>query len=227
MANRFNDSADSYSLTTLGAPHTLMAWVYIAVDTNSYSGIFVYNNGSQYFCGMDSTGTRLDFFNGGDNLGSEIAVGQWNHVAIVSGAGGTGTRVVYLNGVQDISTTGDDISGGTLFIGNSSGGLFLNGRMAAVKGWNSTLTQAQIQQEMFQYLPRRTTNLFGFWSFLTATEGTVDFSGNGNTLTSNGTPITEDGPPIRWSNGDNFSLPTIVEPVVASGGFYCMWEEIV
>lgn len=228
MANRFDASSDSYQVDGLGAPHTLMAWVYLSVDTNSYSGMFTYNNGSQYFFGTGATGTRLNFFEGGnDTPGSELALATWYHVAIVAAAGGGGSRIAYLNGVQDLAATGDDITGGTLFVGNNSGGLLLNGRMAAVKAYSTTLTQAQIRQEMRQYLPYRTANLFAFWPLLTAAQGTIDFSGNAHPLTSNGTPTTEDGPPIPWSRGQIVTVPTVISPSGGGGGFFAMWEEIV
>lgn len=199
MAIRFDASADGYTRTfSLTVPHTFMAWVRIITDRNDYSSVFSFENGSEFFFGFGPTGTRIDVYAGGDNDGSDLAVGVWYHLAIVSSST---TRWAYVNGKLDVTVTTGGASIENLWIGRTTALDFLNGRMAAAKLWHAVLTQSEIVAEMRQYSPIRLANLDGFYPFLDVGTGTRDYSGFGTALTSNGTLTAEDGPPIPWEMG--------------------------
>lgn len=193
------------STTTVSASF----WFYRIGDTNTFADLLLMRNdgySAWSLLGMDSDGTTLrhEDANGGTN-GLLSVANTWYHCGLSkSGANVT----VYIDGTSNITrtnATNPTVTGVTYGgVGNwgqaSLGTEIFDGRMAAMKIWDGVaLTQAELQQEQWFYMPVRTANLW-HWNPLLNIVGdfTVDFSGSGNTFTAGGTLTAEDGPPIAW-----------------------------
>ena len=230
MAVRFDASTDALSRTTAlpTAPTTFMGWFRVAVDGNQIHNFIAAgaSTGSIYVqIGADFTGgsTNLFIWDGVNSVnGSNISLTTWYHITLIiqDPDMALNDSFCYLNGVLDI--TNPDTNAATypyakIWIGNDNDSEFLNGRAAAIKIWNAELTAAEILNEMRQYLPIRTTNLYGFWPLFNTAVDQNDYSGNANTWTVGGTLADEDGPPIPWAiNSKRLILPsaTVVPPVI-------------
>jgi len=133
----------------------------------------------------------------GSATGTNLSILTWYHIALV--ANGT-TIEVFLNGVSDASRTDDDFTETNIALGKSiQWGDWINGRIAAFKLWDATLTAAEIQLEMQTYVPQRLANINRWTPLLPGTtERLADYSGSGLNWTSGGTPTDESDPPIVW-----------------------------
>jgi hypothetical protein len=158
-------------------------------------GIAIHNVAGNSKVDIGSVGFDID---GTTNL----AINTWYHTAGVRN--GT-TKRIYLNGAQENTSTNADAMGTGFTIGqdgNTSGRASgFTGRIAAIKVWKAELTAAEIANEMRQVLPMRTTNIAGFYPWLSTSDDEIDFSGNAATLTVTGSPTNADGPPIPWACG--------------------------
>jgi len=232
MAVRFDASTDRYETTT-GLPaatvYTALCWFYVSVDRNAYSLIWeLQYAGRSNVNAVYITGSKaVEFWDiNAPRMSHQGAVGVWQRVALAVGTGGnatsyygtaTGPLAVATTAVMTSPTAGDK-----LMIGNDQGGnQWLNGREAAYKMWNATLTQAEIEREFQSYLPVRTANLLRWHPWVKAE--TTDYSGNGNNLTAGSTATTtEDGPPIPWGPARPrlIHIPTIGPPAVEDPPMY-------
>lgn len=186
-----------------GTAFTALCWGRIAVDRNAYSTfISVDNSATTQVLAIqtDTTGTDpyLWLAPHGTNFLEEspdisMTVGSWYRMAMVR----NGTAVTYYlataaGAVSSVSGTLTGALTATRFrVGQSpTSGEWLNGNVANVKVYNAVLTQAEIVTEWGNWQAQRTTNLLRHHKFQAAAE-TVDYSGNGWSLTSNGTPTFE------------------------------------
>lgn len=201
MAIRFDGSGESLSRARLTGAKTLMAWLYISVDRNDYTGLFGLADNEIIALGGDGT-TLLAYHGATERTGTNLAAGTWYHLAYASqGDAINDDWVVYLNGVSDISQPAHDqiVTGTTMYLGNDAFSEWFNGRMAHIKIWAAYLTDAEIQQEMYSIVPQRLENLWGWLPAIeTGSARTNEWSGAGNTWTANGTLTDEDGPGIAW-----------------------------
>lgn len=228
MAVQFNASGEGYSRTgnLLGTgASTVCFWVRLDVDRNTSSSMFTVDDGGSnyWYLGTASTdGTTLVIDVGGVgaiNSGVSLTVGTWYFVAITYD--GTSSGVLYNAAATATSiastsgTIGDPVTASaSTHIGNDGFDEWLQGTMTGVKVWAAQLTAAEIEAERWSILPRRTVGLTAFYPL--TDPSTVDYSGNGNTLTSGGTPTHTDGPPVGWgapSIGRRY-LPTGTTPTV-------------
>lgn len=212
MALRFDAATDKLIRTAVSFPtsgaYTILGWCYLVTDQNTYSGIFsiedaAHTTATATLDTLVNGTTMIAFDSTGSNEatgpnGAAMAVTTWYRVAITVGAGTTtiysGTALGALTATGAARTqsgTPDRIAiGGTLF------GDFWNGRLAAVKVFNATLTAAEVEQELAQYRPVRTANLIASYPL---DRDILDYSGNGLDLTAGSTATAyEDGPPIVW-----------------------------
>jgi len=152
-------------------------------------------------------------------LGSaSISAGTWYHIALTRDTDpATNEHDIYVDGVKDIdndvNNTWDEDE---MQLGrNKRFSAQMNGEIAAVKLWDGVvLTQAQIVQEMWQYLPIHQLGSLHIWSPFVDQDDTqfIDYSGNGRNWTENGTITIDDGPPIAWA-------ANMVRPlIIAAGG---------
>jgi hypothetical protein len=206
VAVRFDAHNDRYSATTglpAGQVWSATCWVYCSADRNLYSNAFALTDGTNYIsAGFGANGTiRYLGWEGGDLVANaaptNTAVGGWSRLGVT--CNGTTLTLYWADATGPLlSRSGTGIPGSvptSLTIGSDQFASYLNGRVAAFKMWDATLTAAEIDAELGQYQPARTANLLRYHPFRTAE--TTDYSGNGRTLTA-GTATTEDGPPIRW-----------------------------
>ncbi|MFB4265325.1 LamG-like jellyroll fold domain-containing protein [Nonomuraea sp. GTA35] len=207
MAVRFN--ASSYSRAfSLGSQtaFTVTCWAKISVDTNTFATAWVIDNGISDYLSLkaDATGTLMRALtDAGTHASRELTVGTWYFAAM--SVSSTAGRLVTRSATDSMFTTATwsashTVNAATLRFGVwPSGGDGLNGCLAAVKVWQATLTQDEIENEAFRYTPSRTANLLAWYPFLEPS--TVDYSGAGATL-SGGVGVTqEDGPSIIWRMG--------------------------
>jgi hypothetical protein len=190
-----------------------MAWVQIAVDTNTNQTIWAPNAGAtsdvdQLRTTSDGVTleTRIQTSGGGTQVsGSALTVGTWYHIAVVRES--TTSLKVYINGALDITNTRNVGSRtaitrmeiGAYTTGNTNPG---NIRVAYQKAWSAALTAAEVAQEMYTVRPRRLSNLYGWWPGRPGSgERAKDYSGNGRDWTEGGTLTDEDPPPIPWGAG--------------------------
>lgn len=246
MAIRFDAAADRLLRTTsppsYNSAYTIMGWVYFtSLTAGNYVKIFTQNDNSitnydevavadvapyEFLCASVISSSY-----------SEIAAttipttSTWYHLALVRAS--SSSLLLYVNGIQEVNNT-LSISGRTANTRMEIGGGLssninpLDGRVAAIKIYNTNLTAAEIQNEMRYYTPQRTTNLH-IWTpgvETTAANADNDYSGNGNNWTAGGTLTIEDGPPITWgpSTQQMMFIPAggvsvTVNPAVQTGAF--------
>jgi len=206
MAVRFDLESDAYvkSVGIPGTTYTWTCWFYVSVYRSNWQGIIDVGDPdpSWQYLGIDSSNTTIIFAWGLNPHISVVAsaLGVWFRCAVVR----NGTAVTaYAGQVQNaLSSNTATITNGLtptkLWVGRSANGNeWFNGRVAALKMWDAALTQAEVENELSQYQPRRTTNLLAFHPFI-GTELT-DYSGGGHHQVAGSTATTpEDGPPIPW-----------------------------
>jgi hypothetical protein len=231
MAVRFDLETDAYTKTVgiPGTTYTYTFWFYIPVYRSFWSGIVDVGPVSgvwQYF-GIDAYDANIIFAwsaNPHINL-APSALGVWFRGAVVR----NGTALTaYAGQVQNaLSSNTGTINGLTpekLSIGRAvNNNEWFNGRVAAFKLWDAAFTTPEVENELGQYQPRRTTNLLAFHPFI-GTELT-DYSGGGYDLTASSTStVIEDGPPIPWRlSSPRLIIPSplpSLTPVNPSGAFF-------
>lgn len=207
MAVRFSNNSDGYSSTTPASDSAWSAtmWVQISTDRNTFTAFFgqFQATGRYSYLATASDGTTLKhFYTTGETTGVNMTAGGWYRLGLtVSGTSAT----LYYGTETGALTAAASVNDGSLVaihtrIGHSAfGGEGLNGRIAALKQWSgATLTQGEIERELSQYTPSRTSNLHRWHPFLSPS--TTDYSGNARTLTADtNAPTLEDGPPLPWS----------------------------
>ena len=139
---------------------TLEAWVFPTQLLPTTMGVIGKNYQTSYFLGIQSSGRVVFYPKGGLSFRSRVTgvipVNRWTHIA--GTYDGTTTRI-YINGVQDTSSTGYTGAVGTntdsLFIGADRVGpptLFFKGLIDNVRIWAAARTAAQITQNRFSPL---------------------------------------------------------------------------
>lgn len=230
MATRFDASGDGLARTTdlldYNSVYTWMAWIYLVSDLNAVSVFWGFNDGTtgnldSVRTAADGTTLRLAVANTTTTNvdGTNLSTGVWYHIAVVRES--ATSAKVYLNGVLNITNTKDITARAALTRmehgRNNPGGLRSDSRVAAIKGWSTNLSVAEIQNEIYTILPKRIANLYGFWPcFPGATERLRDYSVNARNWTAAGTLSDEEGPPIPWG----LSAPAQAKPatpVVVAG----------
>lgn len=208
MAVRFTASSQRYTTTTNlpGSVFTITNWVYISVDRDAFSAFWTMGGTSpnpRAELTTDADGTTITLVDSVVNFVGSFAssVGTWYRVAVVvNGANATLYHGAATGALSSASTSAfAPASSPALFtLGCEANGTFsfINGRIAAFKMWDTTLSQLELEAELAQYAPVRTTNLLRFHPLIN-TE-TVDYSGNAYSLSGGTGSATEDGPPLLW-----------------------------
>lgn len=204
MSIRFSGiTADAY-LGSGGVPTgtaaTATFWFYISASTSTFTYLLQLNSagGNQAYLGSDGTGLALFASDStGAGFGGFTATpGTWARAGLI--INGANWELLIGDGGQALTSytsTKTPISSLTYLALSGPFSFPMNGRLAAVKLWDAALTTAEVQNELAQFAPVRTTNLLRYHPFHVAE--TTDYSGNGNTLTAGATPAaTEDDPPI-------------------------------
>lgn len=219
MAVRFDAAADrlvrTSGLLNYNNAYTWMSWIYFTSDTNTNVGILSLDDNNLAALNIDGVGTAADgttsvasvAFNGVSTApsGPAFSTGTWYHVAIVRAT--ASSFLVYINGNQEISDTraiGTRNAATRMEMGGitASNVFRFDGRVASVKAWDTSLTQTEIQAEMAQVFPVRTSNLWGFWPTGNGTgERARDYTTNARHWTESGTLTDEAGPTsVIWGD---------------------------
>jgi hypothetical protein len=210
MAVRFDASGEDYTSTSSppsGSAFTVICWAKVSTDRNTWSAAWSSDSStSNYsYLSTDSDGTTMKWWtqvSGNERTisGPNMTAGTWYRFAAV--CNGTDATLYYGSGLGALSSASAanwvTLSTSTTFrIGaDPFSGEWLNGCIANLKHYSTNLTQAEIERELLQYMPERTTNLVRWHPFLT--NETVDYSGNARTLSGGTGTAREDGPPIPW-----------------------------
>ncbi len=218
-----SSDASSYSRTVSLGSQTQWSsacWLKIVTDRNAFSCALSLDAGSAdaYVLMTAGDGTTMGVWDESASRASRaLTAGTWYWFGIaINGANGIMTSRSASDSSFTTSTwsTGSSATVQTTWrIGRSPNtSEFLSGSLAAVKWWNTNLTQAELQAEFDTYVPQRGAGLRAWYPFHAGPD-TTDWSGNGMTL-SGGTGATEDtsGPPIAWD-----STPRLATPY---GGFF-------
>lgn len=189
-------------------PKTFSVWVRADAYPASDGTIMALETGGNFRLGVDSTG-HLFFSSGAttDSSSGTLDLNTWYHVAIVAASGSSASRKVYLNGVEVISSSGNDTSIGTpssvqFYLGNDNGSLNgLECTLAAFHAWDAELTASEVlsDYEANCYEARVVTGSIRYWFPMhTYVGGMTDGSGNGILGSQSGTYLTDFPSDIMW-----------------------------
>jgi hypothetical protein len=207
MAVRFSALGQDYTTTAaiLTQPLTVLCWLKLASDRNTYSTVWSSDsNSSTYFVlgtDTDGTGLRVSIPSGDTFPLAQLTLNTWYRTAVtVSGT----TNSLYLAAHGSALTFQDSVTGAipsssaTFRVG--AGPLsaeWLDGSVANLKHYSAVLTTAEMETELYSWVPVRTANLVRSHRFVGPDP--ADYSGNGYAL-SGGSGATADtvNPPILW-----------------------------
>lgn len=207
MSVRFDTAGENYTATNgmpAGNVYTVICWVRLAVDRDTYQTVWVLDVGSAttgIYLETNSDGTTLGVWSSASATAQQpisLAVDTWYQTAVVV----NGTTVThYREAAGNTLTSGSVTLTGAnpptrLIIGDDGGGTaWLNGNVANFKVYGAALSQSEIEAELASWTAVRTSNLLRHHKFQTA-EAT-DYSGNGNSLSGGTGTSTEGDPPIN------------------------------
>jgi Concanavalin A-like lectin/glucanases superfamily len=204
MAVLFDAAADRLSRTTNLPPSTsftIMAWTYLTLNSGTYGTLFALGQtgGTAYYMGTRNDGVTFYISQGAFFLGSVLSLQTWYHCAFVVAGTGAGQCLGYLNGALNVTYTDSAvaITMASVDVGNDQWPDPWPGRVANVLVYNVPLTQAEIAQQMRQYVPLRWAGL-NAWYPLLGSGNLRDYASTANAWTVGGTLTSVDGPPIAW-----------------------------
>ncbi|HZV68439.1 MAG TPA: LamG-like jellyroll fold domain-containing protein, partial [Saprospiraceae bacterium] len=145
---------------------TVEAWIKVPAGS-TFRRIIYWGGGPTAAELVVYTDNRIAYFEGGGNLGGIVADDQWHHVALVHNGYGTNNIFIYVDGVQSMNATWNNVITATsLTLGaDNGGGANLNGTLDDVRFWSTVLTPAQIQSRMNIRLEGNETNLVRYYTF--------------------------------------------------------------
>ena len=184
MALSFNGSSDSVRVTRpVADDFTLEAWIRTSDPGVTGTGIEFFDGPAVFYSDTPRASQRLrivdpqqeSVFGGGNPNGavrssvSDVATGQWVHVAAVR-VKSSGTVSVFVNGNQEASTPGLNTasldSTPSMDIGANIGNArFFTGIIDEVRAWSIARTSAEIQATMRTRLVGNEPGLVGYWRF--------------------------------------------------------------
>lgn len=191
--------ADNASLRFTNAQsYTLMAWVYIESNTNSWRGIVTKSRdqGLQYGIYLDMNNHWVYGAGANINITSPTAATTgWHHIAVVQT--GSGNRELFVDGVSNGTAIAQTSNGtGLLRFGQSFNDFekFDGGKLDEVSIFNTNLTSATINTWKNTSITNAHpdyANLVGYWKLDegTGSATTADASGHGYTGTLVNSPV--------------------------------------
>lgn len=208
MSVRFDAFGESYSGVS-GLPvdtYTLTMWVMSVVDRNQQVWPVFLEGAVQHGWRTDSDGTTLRYRIDSVGWGAGIALtpGTWFFLAAAMNGGFGGTTWIGALGqplvVQAITSSAPSIGVCTaLWVGSQAAGAgWVDGRVAALKMWDTPLSASEVDRERAFTAPQRVAGLTRWHPFNVASG--LDESGRGNHLAGGVGASAEDGPPIPFSS---------------------------
>lgn len=199
-----NPGADDLSRTTfLPSPQavTICGWVRPSAF-NTWNAIFELHTDTANYIQIftNSTGGLLVEHAGAASAEiRDLNVDTWYFVAMVGTSAGVRGYASLETGPlsTQISTSFTNFTPIALLIGDNVwvGGEAFTGGCAAVKVWDTALTDREIAAERYSPVPVRKRNLNSWYPFVNQATALIDVSGQGRTLTRGGTQTTEADPP--------------------------------
>ncbi|MBN2282671.1 MAG: LamG domain-containing protein [Deltaproteobacteria bacterium] len=239
---------------------TLEAWIYpdaltagAGIVIKGTSGInnvcygFGLGGGSNVFTGGASS--NIDFVVGNTGGGvyrltgtNALSTGRWYHVACVWKNNTTDEMTIYINGVQEATSSATIDNAATtnneaVNIGREAvTPTYFNGPIDEVRIWNTARTEANIRDTMCQKLSGSESGLVGYWRFDEETDSTTcpDQTTNNNDGTMTGfsdvraaricssAPIGDDS---AYGYYDGGTLSPVIAQLTHSDGDYLKAEE--
>ena len=209
------------------ANFTLCLWANISVDQNAFSSAITLDGGATtdsvgFQTTTDGVQQRIVYDDSNATNLAIMTVGTWYFMAVsVSGTTGTAYMKTASAATLTATTANPTTSGFTLnnirMSTFTDAGQWMNGRIAHVKLWTAALTATEMFVEANNGRPFRYANLVGWWPLHNLGDFTVDYSGNGRSLTAGaGAATTEDGPGVPWSSGLLPQIFTTSDPLDAT-----------
>ena len=213
---------------TTGNPWTVMGWIKIINDRNTFSSLFsLGSGGTDFVAQLGADGTTLNFYDGGayDAETFALSVGTWYHIAMTRANSGGG-MAVYVDGTLRISNSNFNALTGsppTLSLGyDLFGGDWLDGELCDFRVWQSELTVGEIATEKASATPVKASP-WAYWRLAAAASAATDGSGNGHSLTVSGLAdgVTE---PTVFAGGGATAVSSrrarrLIHPGAGPGGF--------
>jgi len=211
-----NTSSQALTLNTdplnYNLPYTFMCWFYAHTwpSAASWHTLLVIGEPTDH-SGDDieiTNSATIDKFALYVNAGSNSETypnlicrsGVWYHATMVRS--GVARCLAIINGVYSCESTinvSTRKAATVMTIGRTQDGEeYIDGRVAAIKAWNTALTPEEVRREMKFISPVRTTNLYGWWPGYPGQHG-KDYSGNQHDFTEVGSPTDEAPPPVVWN----------------------------
>jgi len=225
--------ADNASLRfTSAQSYTVMAWVYVESNTNTWRGIVTKSGyeGDHYGIWLDNNNKWVyGVFGPGNIVSSTAATTGWHHIAIVQTGGGS--RQLFVNGVLSGTGTAQTSNGtGKLRFGQKGNTLeqFVGGILDEVSIFSTNLSLETIntwKNTSITNAHPNYANLVGYWKLDegTGSATTADASGHGYTGTLVNSPVwVATSAPVNefssylWSPGST-TTPTLT---VTTSGTY-------
>lgn len=205
----------SANLPDYNSPHSACVWLYgtaLAPNNTDYTRLLnieaATDGGFDLIGVVNSSGTlnlQLDVWNatsGGYTpvTGSVITNNTWYHLAMVRES--NASLKLYLNGALDATNTQSvstrAVAAVVEFLRQGTAFDTGEGRVFGYKEWATSLTAAEILNEMRHIRPCRFPNL-NAWHPLTGSASDVgDLSGLARVFNTAGTPTLADNPPVSW-----------------------------
>lgn len=203
---------------------TASVWVKRTSTPNSLISIFSADDGGLDRALMIASNDIYHIYAGRDiNTG---IVSVLNNVDFISVYWSSTAVIMYQNGVQVFSTTGESASTAThgVHIGsNTTPGFFFTGTIDQLSFWNTSRTTNQLQAEMNSYLTGTEPGLIAYYKFDEGSGTTLtDGTGNGKTGTLINSPTWVTSPVVLgfssylWSPDGQTSNSITVSPTTAS-----------
>lgn len=213
MAVLFSGSGQQYS-STAGIPttrlFTILCWVYPVTFSNAAQIFWSLESSSTQYAtfGYDSTGHLFfDWSGPGQSftVGTQtLPAGTWYCLGAI--INGTSARIYHGldpgNFYEWVETGNFQLPTGTLSLTIGGSAYFSssapNIRMSSFKMYDAALDTVAMSREWSTHALQRSDNINRWYQFLTSE--TVDYSGNGRTLSGGSGTAAAAGPPIPWRN---------------------------
>jgi hypothetical protein len=185
---------------------TIEAWINYTVG--GYQRIYSRGAPGGFGFGMSGGGFIFTTYNRQDYVTSTVNLtsGTWYHIALVFDSSNDAN--FYVNGslVETVAGNSPAISvGASAYIGGASFGQYFKGSIDELRVWNTSKTQAQIQNNMNLPLFGNEANLVAYYNFENGTGSTTltDIAGGDN----NGS-LTNMNPATDWVTSPNGGVST-------------------
>ena len=181
------------------AAFTACGWAVLDVDTNAFSSIITLESGTAsaangLYLETEADGTTLEIVATGTGASLQLraeVVGRPFFWALVSSGTAAGTTRGHTRRLWERAFTTAEFSvartafvPAALFLGNSSFGESLDGRLWGVRVWDAALTAHELMVESLSSVPVRLRQLHGWWPLEGGFNQLIaDRSGNGKLLT--------------------------------------------